>query len=49
MEQIEKIKTETVNLDAMEEKTLEVKLIVPEGVSFRDGITEVTVKAEKRD
>ena len=49
LEQIEKIKTETVNLDAMEEKTLEVKLIVPEGVSFRDGITEVTVKAEKRD
>ena len=49
LEQIEKIKTETVNLDAMDEKTLEVKLIVPEGVSFRDGITEVTVKAEKRD
>ena len=49
LEQIEKFKTDTVNLDAMEEKTLEVKLIVPEGVSFRDGITEVTVKAEKRD
>lgn len=49
LEQIDEIKTETINLDAMEEETLEVKLIVPEGVSFRDGITEVTVKVEKRD
>ncbi len=49
LEQVEEIKTEVVNLDTMEEKTQEVKLIVPEGVSFRDGITQVTVKAEKRD
>ncbi len=49
LEQIKEIKTEVINLDTMEERTQEVKLIVPEGVLFRDGITEVTVKAEKRD
>ncbi len=49
LEQIQEIKTEVINLDAMEDKTQEVKLVVPDGVLFRDGITEVTVKAEKRD
>ncbi len=49
LEQIEEIKTEKINLDTMEEKSQEVKLILPEGVSLRDGITEVTLKAEKRD
>ena len=49
LEQIEKIKTQTINLDTMEDNTLEVKLIIPEGVSLRDGITQVTVKTEKRD
>ncbi len=49
LEQIQEIKTAVVNLDEMEDKTQDVQLTIPEGVFFRDGITEVTVKAEKRD
>ncbi|MBR5155663.1 MAG: hypothetical protein IKW62_04180 [Clostridia bacterium] len=48
LEKIEEIKTEIINLDGMAEDTQEVKLVIPEGVSFRDGITKVNVKAEKR-
>ncbi len=40
----------TVNIDALAaEGVQQVKLVIPEGVSMRDGITEVTIKAEKRD
>ncbi len=49
LEQIEAIKTEPINLDTMEQNAQEVKLVIPEGVRMRDGITEVTVKAEKKD
>ncbi len=48
LEQIEEIKTKEINLDGTEEETMEVNLVIPEGVGFRDGITRVTVKAEKR-
>lgn len=40
----------TVNIDTLAaEGVQQVKLVIPDGVSMRDGITEVTVKAEKRD
>ncbi len=40
----------TVNINALEtDGVQQVKLVIPEGVSMRDGITEVTIKAEKRD
>ncbi len=48
LEQIEEIKTKAINLDGMEEEAMEINLVIPEGVGFRDGITKVTVKAEKR-
>ena len=42
--------TASIDVDALaEEGVQQVKLVIPEGVSMRDGITEVTVKAEKRD
>lgn len=49
LETVEAVKTETINLDAMEETSAVLKLVLPEGLSLRDGITEVTVKVEKRD
>ncbi len=48
LEQIEEIKTQPIELDGMTEESEEVDLIIPDGVGFRDGITKVTVKAEKR-
>ncbi len=48
LEKIEEIKTQPVNLDGMTEDAEEIKLIIPDGVGFRDGITRVTIKAEKR-
>ena len=42
--------TASIDVDALAEEGVQrVKLVIPEGVSMRDGITEVTVKAEKRD
>ncbi len=46
LEQIKEIKTEKIDIDKIEEKTQEVKLVMPEGVSSRDGITEVTIKKD---
>ncbi len=49
LETITKI-TATVNANTLTtEGVQQVKLNIPEGVSMRDGITEVTIKAEKRD
>jgi len=42
--------TAKVNINSLAtEGVQQVKLDIPEGVSMRDGITEVTIKAEKRD
>jgi len=49
LEAITEIRTEQINLDQIEEEKSGIKLIFPEGVSSRDGITEVSVKAEKKD
>lgn len=49
LENIEEIITESINLDEIEDGTATVKLVLPDGVSLRDGITEVSVKAEKKD
>lgn len=49
LENIEEIVTESINLDEIEDGTATVKLVLPDGVSLRDGITEVSVKAEKKD
>lgn len=44
------IATKSINADILvEEGKQTVELAVPEGVSMRDGIKEVTVKAEKKD
>lgn len=48
LDQLESLKTEIVNLDEISGNTVTTKLVLPEGVSLRDGITEVTVKADKR-
>lgn len=50
LNETERIFTESINLEeAAEEGTQTLKLIIPENVMLRDGITEVTVKVEKRD
>lgn len=49
LEALTEVKTEAINLDTLEETNTVLKLVIPEGVSLRDGITEVTVKVEKRD
>lgn len=49
LEATEEIQTVTVNLDNMEENTIVTKLVLPEGVKLRDGVNEVTIKAEKRN
>ncbi len=49
LESISKISA-NVNINLLTEEAIQqVRLDIPEGVSMRDGITEVTVKAEKRD
>ncbi len=49
LETITEIRTERINLDRIEEEQTGVKLVFPEGVESRDGISEVSVKAEKKD
>ena len=50
LEDTSEISAEALDIDKLkEEGTQTVKLVVPDGVSMRDGISEVTVKAEKRN
>lgn len=49
LENITEIRTERINLDAIEKDHTTVKLAFPDGVASRDGISEVSVKAEKKD
>ncbi len=48
LETVNEIMTKQIDLDKMDENTAVAGLALPEGVKLRDGITEVTVKAEKR-
>ncbi|MBR5614832.1 MAG: hypothetical protein IKW64_06015 [Clostridia bacterium] len=49
LDTVDEIFTEKINLDEITEANATAKLILPEGVSLRDGITEVNIKAEKRN
>lgn len=48
--EVEKLETKPLNLAEINDdnNTIVVELIIPDGVYLRDGINEVTVKAEKR-
>ena len=48
LELIDEVMTDLVNIDEMTENTVVTGVVLPEGVYLRDGIAEVTVKAEKR-
>lgn len=48
LDQVSEIFTEMVYLDSLEDETTTCQLVLPEGIKLRDGISEVTVKAEKR-
>lgn len=49
LDTIEEIKTEPVSIDNVEEEIVSASLVLPEGVKLRDGITEISVKIEKKD
>lgn len=49
LENITEIRTERINLNLIAEEQTGIKLIFPAGVASRDGISEVSVKAEKKD
>jgi len=49
LEEVDEIFTEVVYLDNLEDETTTCHLVLPEGIKLRDGISEVTVNAEKRD
>ncbi len=50
LDDVTEIATKAINAGILaEEGKQTVELVVPEGVSMRDGIKEVTVKAEKKD
>ena len=49
LENITEIRTERIKLDTIKEEHITVKLVFPEGVKSRDGISEVSIKAEKKD
>ncbi len=49
LESITEIRTERISLDRIEEEQTGVKLVFPEGAKSRDGISEVSVRAEKKD
>ncbi len=49
LEAVTEIRTERINLDQIDEEQTGVKLVFPAEVKSRDGISEVSVKAEKKD
>lgn len=49
LEDVDEIFTEMVYLDNLEDETTTCHLVLPEGIKLRDGISEVTVNADKRD
>lgn len=49
LEIVNELMTNPIRLDEMTEETVKTGLVLPDGVKLRDGITEVTVKAEKRE
>ena len=49
LETINELKTESVSIDNLEEEVVSAALVIPEDIKLRDGITEISVKIEKRD
>ncbi len=49
LDAIEEIKTEPISIDNVEEEIVSASLVLPDGIKLRDGITEISVKIEKKD